>query len=92
MIIANAVISSTDLSEQVVSVNVTLTQQAREIPCLPLNYVPGRLLGIDADHHSGVLAINEAPVQFHPTLAAVTRGSLGSKALGAALGAGIDTS
>ena len=37
------------LSELVTSVSVTLTQQAREMLCLPLNYIPGWLFGISAD-------------------------------------------
>ena len=37
------------LSEMVTSVSVTLTQQAREMLCLPLNYIPGWLFGISAD-------------------------------------------
>ena len=37
------------LSEVVTSVSVTLTQQAREMLCLPLKYVPGWLFGINAD-------------------------------------------
>jgi hypothetical protein len=36
------------LSEAVVSVSVTLTQQAREMLCLPLKYIPGWLFGINA--------------------------------------------
>lgn len=36
------------LSEAVVSVSVTLTQQAREMLCLPLKYIPGWLFGISA--------------------------------------------
>ncbi len=37
------------LAEAVTSVSVTLTQQAREMLCLPLKYVPGWLFGINAD-------------------------------------------
>ncbi len=37
------------LAEMVTSVSVTLTQQAREMLCLPLKYVPGWLFGINAD-------------------------------------------
>jgi hypothetical protein len=37
------------LSEVVTSVSVTLTQQAREMLCLPLKYVPGWLFGINAN-------------------------------------------
>ena len=37
------------LSEVVTSVSVTLTQQAREMLCLPLKYIPGWLFGINAD-------------------------------------------
>ena len=37
------------LSEMMTSVSVTLTQQAREMLCLPLNYIPGWLFGISAD-------------------------------------------
>ena len=36
-------------NEVVVSVSVTLTQQPREVLCLPLQYVPGWLFGINAD-------------------------------------------
>lgn len=36
------------LSEAVISVSVTLTQQAREMLCLPLKYIPGWLFGINA--------------------------------------------
>ena len=37
------------LSEVVTSVSVTLTQQAREMLCLPLKYIPGWLFGVNAD-------------------------------------------
>jgi hypothetical protein len=37
------------LSEVVVSVSVTLTQQAREMLCLPLKFIPGWLFGMNAD-------------------------------------------
>lgn len=37
------------LSEVVTSVSVTLTQQAREMLCLPLKYIPGWLFGINAN-------------------------------------------
>lgn len=37
------------LSEMVTSVSVTLTQQAREMLCLPLKYIPGWLFGVNAD-------------------------------------------
>ncbi len=37
------------LSEEVTSVSVTLTQQAREMICLPLKYIPGWLFGINAN-------------------------------------------
>ncbi len=37
------------LAEVVTSVSVTLTQQAREMLCLPLKYIPGWLFGINAD-------------------------------------------
>ncbi len=37
------------LSEVVASVSVTLTQQAREMLCLPLKYIPGWLFGINAN-------------------------------------------
>lgn len=37
------------LVEAVTSVSVTLTQQSRDMLCLPLKYVPGWLFGINAD-------------------------------------------
>ena len=37
------------LSEAVASVSVTLTQQAREMLCLPLKFIPGWLFGINAN-------------------------------------------
>jgi hypothetical protein len=37
------------LSEEVTSVSVTLTQQAREMLCLPLKFIPGWLFGISAN-------------------------------------------
>lgn len=37
------------LSEEMISVSVTLTQQAREMLCLPLKYIPGWLFGINAN-------------------------------------------
>lgn len=37
------------LSEEVISVTVTVTQQGREMLCLPLKYVPGWLFGINAE-------------------------------------------
>jgi len=37
------------LSEEVTSVSVTLTQQAREMICLPLKFIPGWLFGINAN-------------------------------------------
>lgn len=37
------------LSEVVTSVSVTLTQQAREMLCLPLRFIPGWLFGINAN-------------------------------------------
>lgn len=37
------------LSEAVTSVSVTLTQQAREMLCLPLKFIPGWLFGINAN-------------------------------------------
>jgi hypothetical protein len=37
------------LAEEVTSVSVTLTQQAREMICLPLKFVPGWLFGINAN-------------------------------------------
>jgi hypothetical protein len=37
------------LSDVVTSVSVTLTQQAREMLCLPLKFVPGWLFGINAN-------------------------------------------
>ncbi len=36
------------LSEEMTSVSVTLTQQAREMLCLPLKFIPGWLFGISA--------------------------------------------
>ncbi|MFN2177866.1 MAG: phage antirepressor N-terminal domain-containing protein [Candidatus Promineifilaceae bacterium] len=35
--------------KEVTSVSVTLTQQAREMICLPLKFVPGWLFGINAN-------------------------------------------
>ena len=37
------------LTEAVTSVSVTLTQQAREMLCLPLRFIPGWLFGINAN-------------------------------------------
>jgi hypothetical protein len=37
------------LSEAVTSVSVTLTQQAREMLCLPLKFIPGWLFGVNAN-------------------------------------------
>ncbi|MCA9969339.1 MAG: ORF6C domain-containing protein [Anaerolineales bacterium] len=37
------------LAEAVTSVSVTLTQQAREMLCLPLKYIPGWLFGMNAN-------------------------------------------
>lgn len=37
------------LSEAVASVSVTLTQQAREMLCLPLKFIPGWLFGVNAN-------------------------------------------
>jgi hypothetical protein len=37
------------LSEEVTSVSVTLTQQSRDMLCLPLKYIPGWLFGINAN-------------------------------------------
>lgn len=37
------------LSEEAISVTVTVTQQGREMICLPLKFVPGWLFGMNAD-------------------------------------------
>lgn len=37
------------LSEAVMAINVTLSQQAREMTCLPLKFIPGWLFGINAN-------------------------------------------
>lgn len=37
------------LSEEITSVSVTLTQQAREMLCLPLKFIPGWLFGINVN-------------------------------------------
>ena len=43
------------LSEEVTSVSVTLTQQAREMICLPLKFIPGWLFGINANRVKPVI-------------------------------------
>ena len=43
------------LSEEVTSISVTLTQQAREMICLPLKFIPGWLFGINANRVKPVI-------------------------------------